>query len=63
MYDINSWIDILFLIIKIGKNIYEVLMYEFEILGMKFTILTACVGGGLIVFLGFRLIKWFVPAS
>lgn len=63
MYDINSWIDILFLIIKIGQNIYDVLMHEFEILGMKFTILTACVGGGLIIFLTLRLVKWFVPAS
>lgn len=63
MYEINSWFDILFLIIDIGKNIYDVLMYEFEVLDMKFTILTACVGGGLIVFLGLRLIKWFVPVS
>lgn len=63
MADVNSWLDILFLIIDIGKNIYEVLMYEFEVLGMKFTILTACVGGGLIIFLGLRLVKWFVPMS
>lgn len=63
MYDINSWFDVLFLIIRIGKNIYDVLMYEFEVLGMKFTILTACVGGGLIFFLGLRLVKWFIPMS
>lgn len=63
MYDINSWFDILFLIIKIGRNIYDVLMYEFEVLGMRFTILTACVGSGLIVFLTLRIVKWFVPAS
>lgn len=63
MYDINSWFDILFLVIKIGRNIYDVLMYEFTLLGMRFTILTACVGGGLIVFLGLRLVKWFIPAS
>lgn len=63
MTDVNSWMDILFLIIKIGQNIYDVLMYEFVVLGMKFTILTACVGGGLIIFLGLRLVKWFVPMS
>lgn len=63
MYDINSWIDILFLIINIGKNIYEVLMHEFTISGVKFNVLTACVGGGLIIFIGLRLVKWFVPMS
>lgn len=63
MTDVNSWLDIFFLIINIGKNIYEVLTYEFEVVGVKFTILTACVGGGLIMFLGLRLVKWFVPLS